>query len=111
MNYLITIHRPHGYDPSTEDEAMHQAIDQLNDEMVAAGVRLFVGGLCPPESAKAIRLIPPAPLTIAPGLYLNAAEHVGGLWVLNCASDEEAIEWGKKAATACRAGVEVRPFH
>ena len=32
-----------------EDAAMDRAIDVLNDEMVAAGVRVFVGGLHPEQ--------------------------------------------------------------
>jgi hypothetical protein len=43
--YLVAIHHPDDYDPSAEDEAMSRDIDVLNDEMVAAGVRTFVGGL------------------------------------------------------------------
>jgi hypothetical protein len=42
--YLVAIHRPDDYDPSTEDEAMHRDIDALNEEMEAAGVRIFAGG-------------------------------------------------------------------
>jgi hypothetical protein len=42
---LIAIYRPDNYDPSVETEAMHREIDVLNDEMVAAGARIFVGGL------------------------------------------------------------------
>jgi hypothetical protein len=41
--YLVAIHHPDDYDPSAEDEAMSRDIDALNDEMVAAGVRIFVG--------------------------------------------------------------------
>ena len=43
--YLVAIHHPDDYDPSTEDEAMSRDIDALNDEMVSAGVRIFVGGI------------------------------------------------------------------
>ncbi len=42
--YLVAIHHPDDYDPSVETEAMSRDIDALNDEMVAAGVRIFVGG-------------------------------------------------------------------
>ena len=46
--YLVAIHHPDDYDPSVaEDEAMDRDIDALNDEMKAAGVRIFVGGLQP----------------------------------------------------------------
>ncbi len=55
--YLVAIHHPDGYDGSTEDEAMTHDIDVLNDEMVAAGVRLFVGGLHSVDRAKTLRRI------------------------------------------------------
>ena len=45
--YLVAIHHPDNYDPSREDKTMERDIDALNDEMVAAGVRVFVGGLLP----------------------------------------------------------------
>jgi len=50
MQYLVTIYHPDDYDPSVEDEAMSREIDALNDEMVATGVRIFVGGLHPASS-------------------------------------------------------------
>jgi hypothetical protein len=40
--YLVAIYHPDDYDPSVETEAMSRDIDALNDEMVAAGVRMFV---------------------------------------------------------------------
>jgi len=49
--YLVAIYHPDDYDPSTEDEAMSRDIDALNNEMKAARVRIFVGGLSPARSA------------------------------------------------------------
>lgn len=109
--YLVTIHHPEGYDPSVEDEAMTRDIDELNDEMVAAGVRVFVGGLHGPEHAKAIRAQPDGEVIVTDGPYLEAKEYIGGLWVLEVADLDEALAWGRKAAAACRVPVEVRPFH
>ncbi len=110
--FLIAIHRPDGYDPSqAEDAAMGRDIDAVNDEMVAAGVRIFVGGLQPPTTARSLLHMANGQVVLTPGLYLGAAEHVGGFWVVEAAHVEEALAWGRKAAIACRAGVEVRPFH
>lgn len=110
--YLVSIHRPEGYDPLlAEDEAMGREIDALNAEMVAAGVRVFVGGLRPPGDAKAFRRQPDGTVVVTDGPYLAASEHVGGFWVLEVANLDEALAWGRKAAIACRASVEVRPFH
>ena len=109
--YLVAIHHPDDYDPSAEDEAMHRDIDTLNDKMVAAGVRIFVGGLHPASSARSLRVRRDGEVHITDGPYLEAKEHVGGFWVLEAANLDEALAWGRKAALACRAPVEVRPFH
>jgi hypothetical protein len=109
--YLVAIHHPDNYDPSVaEDEAMCRDIDALNDEMEAAGVRVFVGGLHPASSARSLRAQPGGEVHITDGPYLENREHVGGLWVLEAADLDEALAWGRKATVACRAPVEVRPF-
>jgi hypothetical protein len=109
--YLVAIHHPDNYDPATaEDEAMHRDIDALNDEMIAAGIRIFVGGLRPASKARSLRAQPDGRILITDGPYLEAKEHVGGFWVLEAPDLEQALEWGRKAAIACRAPVEVRPF-
>jgi hypothetical protein len=50
-------------------------------------------------------------LVITDGPYLETKEHIGGFWVLEVKSRDEAVEWGRKAAIACRTPVEVRAFH
>lgn len=90
---------------------MRDDITALNKEMVAAGVRVFVGGLEPAGKAIAVRKRSGADLLVTDGPYLETKEHVGGFWVLELASREEAIEWGRKAAIACRAPVEIRQFN
>jgi hypothetical protein len=108
--YLVAIHHPDNYDPSTEGEAMIRDIDVLNEEMAAAGARFFAGGLQAARHAKSLRKHPGGEVVITDGPYLEAKEHVGGFWILNAANMEEAVEWGRKAAAACRASVEVREF-
>lgn len=110
--YLVAIHHPDDHDPAAhEDEAMGRDIDALNDEMVAAGVRIFVGGLKPPGSAKSLRLGPGGAVLVTDGPYAEAKEHIGGFWVLEATDLDAALTWGRKAAIACRAPVEVRPFY
>ncbi len=108
--YLVAIHHPDNYDPSTEGEAMSRDIDTLNEEMMAAGVRVFVGGLLPVSSAKSLRAQPGGKVLITDGPYLETKEHIGGFWVLEAANLDDALAWGRKAVIACRAPVEVRPF-
>jgi hypothetical protein len=108
--YLVAIHHPDGYDGSREGEAMVRDIDVLNEEMEAAGVRIFAGGLSGDSCARTLRAQPDGKVLIADGPYLETKEHVGGFWILKAANLHEALGWGRKAVVACRAPVEVRPF-
>jgi hypothetical protein len=108
---LVAIHHPDDFEPSTETEAMIRDIDVLNDELVAAGARIFGGGLSAASSAKSLRVQPGGKVVITDGPYLETKEHVGGFWLLKAANLDEALAWGRKAVVACRAPVEVRPFH
>lgn len=108
--YLIALYRPNDYDPSVETEEMDRDIDVLNDEMVAAGVRIFVGGLSSASNARSVRTQPNGDLLVTDGPYTEAKEHLLGFWVVKAADLNEALAWGRKAAKACRSSVEVRPF-
>jgi len=107
---LVAIHHPDGYDGSLEGEAMMHDIDVLNEEMAAAGARIFAGGLSGAKSAKSLRAQPNGKVLITDGPYLETKEHIGGFWILEAANLDEALEWGRKAVVACRAPVEVRAF-
>jgi hypothetical protein len=45
--------------------------------MVAAGIRVFVGGLHPVKSAKSLRAQPGGKVLITDGPYLETKEHIG----------------------------------
>lgn len=108
--YLVAIHHPDDYDPAIEDEQMSRDIDALNLEMTAAGVRKFAGGLRPVKEATSLRSGSKGEVLVTDGPYLETKEHIGGFWILETATLEEALAWAKKAVIACRTPVEVRPF-
>jgi hypothetical protein len=108
--YLWTSFLPDNFDPSTVTEAMIRDIDVMNDQLVAAGARIFGAGLYPASSAKCLRAKPDGKMVVTDGPYLETKEHVGGFIILKCANLEEALEWGRKGALACRTPVEIRPF-
>ncbi len=109
--YLVAVHHPDNYDPSFEGEDMQRDIRALNEEMKAAGIRIFVGGLNAAASAMSLRKQPDGEVEVTKGPYLKTSEHMGGFWVLEAVDLDEALAWGRKAAIACRAPIEVRPFH
>ncbi len=106
--YVVAIHRPDNYDPSVETEAISNQIHALNREMIAAGARVFAGGLSAPRDAKSLRTQPDGKVLATDGPYLETKEHIGGFWILEAADLDEALAWGRKAVVACRAPVEVR---
>jgi len=108
--YLVAVQHPENYDTSLEGEAMIRDISALNEEMDAAGARLFAGGLESAGHAKSLRKQPDGKVSITDGPYLEAKEHIGGFWILECADMNEALAWARKAVVACRVPVEVRAF-
>jgi hypothetical protein len=101
--YLISFDA-HAMDHIPEEEipAVVDASLAVVQEAIDAGVWVFGGGL---ENQKAS--IVSTDGTATDGLYPEA---VGGLWVVDVSSREEALEWAAKTAVACRCAQEVREF-
>lgn len=111
MKYLVLVQRQHPFDyDKVLDQSARQAIDQVNDEMVAAGVRVFVGGLKSPDTATTLRPQANGEVLVTDGPYLETKDYIDGLWVLECPNLDAALEWGHKASRACHASIEIRPF-
>jgi hypothetical protein len=79
---------------------MIRDIGALNQAMDAAGARFFAGGLESPSHAKSLRKQTDGNISITDGPYLEAKEHIGGFWILECADMDEALAWGRKAVVA-----------
>jgi len=103
--YLVAGYLPDDFDPSQMDEATGHKIHALNKEMEAAGVMKFACGL---GSAKALRSQPDGGVLITDGPYLEAKEHIGGFWILECADLDQAVAWARKSVVATRGRGEVR---
>ena len=108
--YLVAVQHPANFDSSTVTEETMRDISALNREMIAAGVRLFAGGLQSETKTKSLRAQPNGQVLITDGPFLEAKEYVGGFWILEVADLNEALAWARKAVVACRTPVEVRPF-
>ena len=74
--YLVSGYLLDNFDPSTQDEAIIEAIHVHNREMIAAGVRKFACGL---GKAKSLAAQPKGEVLMTDGPYVETKEHVGGL--------------------------------
>lgn len=106
--YLIAIYLPDDFDSSVQDKATERDIGVLNEEVEAAGVVVFRGGLRPASDAKSLRTQPDGKVLVTDGPYLETKEHIGGFSVVEAANLDEVLAWARKAAVAFRVPVEVR---
>ena len=78
--------------PSTE---MLEAMGKYNEELVKAGVMLAGEGLQPSSKGARIRFKGDK-RTVIDGPFAETKELIGGFWLWQCKSLDEAIEWAKR---------------
>jgi hypothetical protein len=111
QQYLLSIYQPDGPPPASVDlERIGRDLGALNTAMRQAGAWVFADGLVSPSSATVLRCADNQVL-LTDGPYIESKEHLGGLTIINAASLDDAIEWGRKLAAATTLPVEVRQFH
>ena len=88
--------------PHEDMPAVTNASHAVVQEAINAGVWVFGGGL---ENQKASIVATDGAATDGP-----YPEAVGGLWVVDVPSREEALEWAAKISVACRCAQDVREF-
>jgi hypothetical protein len=79
--------------PSRE---MLDAMNAYNEELVKAGVMLAGEGLHPSSKGVRIRFYGKQ-RTVIDGPFTEAKELVGGFWIIQVRSKDEAIEWMKRS--------------
>jgi hypothetical protein len=110
MRFLLTIYDDERRWASVDEEAMHAAIDAywaLDNEATAAGVFVDSAGLYPTEVARTLR-IRDGEQSVTDGPFAETKEQLGGYYLLECGSIEEALEWAAKVPAANTGSVEVR---
>ncbi|GAA1873620.1 YciI family protein [Pseudonocardia ailaonensis] len=107
-NYLLSVYQPEGTPPSKDElDAIMKNVRANQDEMKAAGVWVFSGGLAGQETATVVR---DGGALLTDGPFAEAKEYLGGLTIIDAPDLDAALEWGRKAAAATTLPIEVRPF-
>ncbi len=110
--YLLSVHgneEDFAAVPPEDMEKAYKQVDVFNAELQEAGVWVFAGGLHPASTATVVRAQGGEVIT-TDGPYAETKEQLGGFWIITAADLDVALGWAAKAATACMAAVEVRPF-
>jgi len=109
-DYLLSVYQPDGEPPAPPVlEKIMRDVHAVRDEMKAAGVWVFAGGLHPPDTATVVRLREGEMIT-TDGPFAEGKEHIGGFSVIKAPDLDAALAWGRKLARATTLPIEVRPF-
>ncbi|NUR92975.1 MAG: hypothetical protein HOY71_53640 [Nonomuraea sp.] len=109
--YVLTLFQPDGPppEPAVLDPIMRD-LAAVEDEMRAAGVWVFSGGLTPAPESAVVRMRGEEAFT-TDGPYTEGKEHVGGFTIVRAPDMETALGWARKVARAAAVlPVEVREF-
>ena len=80
------------WNPSAEDLA---AMGRYNEELRKAGMLLGLDGLHPPAEGARVSFSGDK-ATVTDGPFAEAKEVVGGYWLIQARSKEEAVEWASR---------------
>ena len=81
---------------------------KYNEELGAAGVLLGLDGLTPPATMSARVTYKNGKSKITDGPFTEAKEVVGGYWIIEVKSREEALEWASRIPGKDEVTIEVR---
>ncbi|MGA2132502.1 MAG: YciI family protein [Bryobacteraceae bacterium] len=102
---------PHGYEkaaPGTLPDAKAIAtMRQYNESLQKAGVLLALDGMHPPSMGARVSFAGGKP-TVTDGPFIEAKEVVGGYWMIQVRSKEEAIEWASRCPGSENEVIEIR---
>ena len=105
---------PKGYEnakpgtmPSPEAVA---AMMKFNESLQKAGVLLALDGLQPPSMGARVTFAGGKP-KVTDGPFAEAKEVLGGYWMIQVKSRDEAIEWAKRVPAGANDLIEIRRVH
>jgi hypothetical protein len=84
---------------------------RFNEELRKAGVLLALDGLHPPETAARLSFGAGGKPVVTDGPFAEAKEAIGGYWMLQVKSREEAITWARRCPAGPGDVLEIRKVH
>lgn len=100
MRVMVLVQSNEEVDPSEygEHAGQFEAMGKYNEELVKAGVMLAGEGLAPTSQGKRVTFAGDGGgARVIDGPFAEAKEIVGGFWIWQVSSMEEAVEWLRRA--------------
>jgi hypothetical protein len=111
MKFMLVLWGDEGQwaDMSEEESAAEMAAwEEYSAQLIAAGAMVSGEGLQPSATSKTLRF-ENGERVVTDGPYAETKEQLGGFYVIECASMDEALDWAAKVPSAGRGSTEVRP--
>ena len=102
---------PKGYEKATPgampDAEAVAAMMKYNESLQKAGVLIALDGLHPPSMGARVSFFDGKP-KVTDGPFAEVAEALGGYWMIQVGSKEEAIEWALRCPASDDEVIEIR---
>jgi hypothetical protein len=95
------------WEPNAEEIA---TMGKFNDELAKAGVLLALDGLAPSDKGARVSFAGGKP-SVTDGPFTEAKELIGGYWLIQARSKEEAVEWAARCPANDGDVIEVRQVY
>jgi hypothetical protein len=113
MKYLLALF---GEEPDQQGEmspeamaAMMEPWSKFGEELVNSGAYIAGEGLQPSATASSIHNQVGGEQIVSDGPFAETKEQLGGFYLIDCASIDEAQQWAKKVPMGEGSTIEVRP--
>lgn len=108
MRYLLSIHTDENKQTSDEDNnRLYAEYMEYTNAMKAAGVWIAGEALTPSATGSQVR-VRDGKATVTDGPFTETKEVLGGYYLMEVKSKEEAIEWGKKCPDSKNGTIQLR---
>lgn len=111
MQYLLMIYTSEQQDAQRTPEQQEANMSDyftFTNEVREAGIMLAGDALHPTTTATTVR-VRNGQIASTDGPFAETKEQLGGYYLLNCESLDEAIQWAAKIPAAKDGSIEVRP--
>ena len=111
--YMLAVHTSRDATPQqmTAEEVRqgYALVEALEEEMRAANALVFSGRLSEPGLATVVRS-KGGTVRTTDGPYAEAKEVIGGFYIIDASTDDEAATWAAKTSDAIGMPIELRPL-
>ncbi len=109
MRFMMLMYHPQADSGVMPTPKQMENMIRYNGELGKAGVLLALDGLQPTSKGARVTFEGGKP-RVLDGPFTEAKEVVGGFWIIQTKSKEEAVEWARRCPIEVEAYIEIRPL-